>query len=482
MLRRLRALIHLRNFLFLRDGLIISLPFSKQAVLCVRRHIHFFLESEMKRLQIAMCIGLALGSAAPAESVASNVPIATGNIDNPSLPGNSPWADVLGTTLTSYGTSFVPVQSGNFDDPSLPGYTTYAYRVDAPTDWTNTDLKITLSSGRLNHLSPTMYGSTNGPNGLGDSAAMAPLNELGDLTSGFHGTVGFVGEHVETPTQLWTSWFTTNTDDLGTFDIAMISLSDDANGTLDFRTIFGSEVLEGGFTTGELPTHEIRDGQIVSLREQEPLLAPWLRPEPLTPAEQQPIVIDPTLPTEPTVPKVVTPIELPEQPAPEILLVEPTLAEVPELETPSTETPKTGTPKTEVIDVVEFPVPGAEVIDVVHLDPHTPDEVVLVGWDPTRFTNIDIDCSDCVIIDRIPTYFDTDLAFDGALRLFDSRTVNDTSEATQVPEPTAAFLFALGVASVLSQRRRSEIVGGLRSPSRFDLSARVSIHTGERSR
>ncbi|MEO2045796.1 MAG: acyl-CoA dehydrogenase family protein, partial [Pirellulales bacterium] len=161
------------------------------------------------------------------------------------LPPDPPNPDPPGSGATS--TVFVPVENGNFDNSALDGFTTYAMRVTATTDWTNADLQVILTEGTIVHSPPAFLGSPNGANGLGDSAGIAPTLVAGDLTAGFNGTVGFAGPHVETPTELRTSWFTTESNDIGTFDIAMLTLSNDANGTILFRTIAGADVEDGGF-------------------------------------------------------------------------------------------------------------------------------------------------------------------------------------------------------------------------------------------
>ena len=193
-------------------------------------------------------------------------------------------------------TTFVPVHTGKFDDASLSGFTTYAYRVDAPTDWTNSDMQVLLTSGTLNHLQPELFGSETAVNGLGDSTVFAPTLVLGDLTGGFQGQVG-VFDHLETPTELTTSWFTSDSDNLGTFDIAMITLSDDANGTLAYRTRYGNLVDHGpaaGSRFALLPDFNIVNGQIVAID----------RPEPPTLPEPPVIPEPPTLPDPPTNPPV----------------------------------------------------------------------------------------------------------------------------------------------------------------------------------
>lgn len=162
-------------------------------------------------------------------------------------------------------TEFVQVNTGLFDNGG-DGFNTFAMRVTSDTDWTNADLSIDLTSGNVVHLPPPFLGSPNGVNGLGDTAGIAPTNVLGDLTGGFNGTAGFAGAHVESPTSFSSSWFTTETDDIGTFDIAIITLTPDAEGTILWRTIAGSEVEDGGFG-GSAAKHVIVGGQIIPVPE-----------------------------------------------------------------------------------------------------------------------------------------------------------------------------------------------------------------------
>ena len=173
-------------------------------------------------------------------------------------------------------TEFIPITTGLFDDTDLMGFTTYAMRVTTDeTDWTNADLSIDLSSGTLNHIPEDLFGSPNRANGLGDTATIAPAQLLGDLTGGFHGTAGYVGTHVETPTSFKSSWFTTETNDIGTFDIAMITISNDANGFLAYRSISGFKLEDGPGGPGQLTTDfNIINGQFVAVEPPSALIPP----------------------------------------------------------------------------------------------------------------------------------------------------------------------------------------------------------------
>ncbi len=164
--------------------------------------------------------------------------------------------------LAGTTTEFVQVANNLFDDAELAGFTTWAMRVTADTDWTNADLDVSLVTGTFHHVEPSVWGNPRVVNGLGDTAGMAPTNTPGNLYDGFNGTASFVGDYTETATEYRASWFSTRTDDLGTFDIAMITLSDDANGDLRFRTIAGGAVEEGGYTAGTDPVWFIDGGRI----------------------------------------------------------------------------------------------------------------------------------------------------------------------------------------------------------------------------
>jgi len=165
-------------------------------------------------------------------------------------------------------TTFVLVANGLYDSAG-DGNNTYAMRVTADTDWTNADLSVALNTGSLGHVAPPFLGSANAVNGFGDTAGHAPTLANGDLTGGFNGVYGPAGTHVEDGQNLSTSWFTTETNDIGTFDIAMVTVSPDANGTILFRTISGSAVENGGFTgaIGDPAKFVITDGSIVVIPE-----------------------------------------------------------------------------------------------------------------------------------------------------------------------------------------------------------------------
>ncbi len=173
---------------------------------------------------------------------------------------------LLGATFTQ----FIHVQTGKFDDPNLEGFRTFAMRVVADTDWSNADLLIELDSGTLRHLEgAAVFGGTRtlpGPVALGETGVFSPLESVGDLTSGYDGPRLPSTQHTETPTSFEANWFNTELDDVGMFDIAMITISNDANGELRFRNFSdgGTTLEEGGYSPFSGFSVPIRDGCILN--------------------------------------------------------------------------------------------------------------------------------------------------------------------------------------------------------------------------
>ena len=171
---------------------------------------------------------------------------------------------VLGTSASAFAattTTFVEEDAATFADAALTGFTTWAMRVDADTDWTNADMRINLTAGTMNHIESSGFGGgpESNPQGLGDTAVFNP-SPVGDITGGPGANTAV--DHTESATEFSASWFDTDTDDTGTFDIAMVTISNDTNGTLLFRTISGSDVEEGGFTIGSTPIFRVINGRI----------------------------------------------------------------------------------------------------------------------------------------------------------------------------------------------------------------------------
>lgn len=187
---------------------------------------------------------------------------------------------VLGSAVAASAgtiTEFVLVENGNFG-ANGDGFNTYAMRVTADTDWTNSDMSIALSAGTLNHVLATLpiggMGPSAGVNGFGDTAVFGPTTDLGNAVAAIGNSPQLAASHEEGPTSFKANWFNTATTNIGTFDIAMISVSEDAVGELKFRTIAGTAVEEGGFTIGAEPTFQILNGAIVP--------AGFVIPEPTT--------------------------------------------------------------------------------------------------------------------------------------------------------------------------------------------------------
>ena len=175
---------------------------------------------------------------------------------------------VLGTSVAATAgtmTEFVLVQNDAFDS-AADGFNTYAMRVTADTDWTNADMTITLDSGTLNQVEAAVplggTGPVPGVAAFGDTAVFGPTTDLASGAAAAGNPPQLAADHEESATAFKANWFNTATDNIGTFDIAMISVSSDANGELRFRTIAGSDVEEGGFTIGADPTWVVRNGAI----------------------------------------------------------------------------------------------------------------------------------------------------------------------------------------------------------------------------
>lgn len=175
-------------------------------------------------------------------------------------------------------TEFVEITSGTFDS-ATDGNRTYAYRINTNgNDWTNSDLRIELTSGSIiHHLTNPPFGSpVPAPDPqdpfIGDSAVWSPIAPAGDFGTAFPAGTSIANpvydNTVENATFWDVSWFNTATTDIGIFDIGMITLSPDANGTISYRTVSfdqtlgESQVEDGGYGNAE-DRFAIVDGQIV---------------------------------------------------------------------------------------------------------------------------------------------------------------------------------------------------------------------------
>ncbi len=139
---------------------------------------------------------------------------------------------------------------------SVPGFTTYGLFVTTNTDWTNARLDINLTNGSMNHIT----------GGFPPAAQLAPqgLGDTGCFAKDF-GPASLAGDLIETSTQFGASWFNTASTDTGTFAIAMVTLSNDANGTIS-----GFVLQNGGGVDrfdGASARYQIVDGQITEIPE-----------------------------------------------------------------------------------------------------------------------------------------------------------------------------------------------------------------------
>ncbi len=110
----------------------------------------------------------------------------------------------------------------------LEGYTTWEVIVTTDTDWTNSHMKIELTAGQMNHVEAG--GLTPGPKPEAleafDTGVLIPS-----------GTLGAVDDFVESPTFFQADWFNSSGPDTGDLRIAIITLSNDATGTISGLTV-----------------------------------------------------------------------------------------------------------------------------------------------------------------------------------------------------------------------------------------------------
>lgn len=172
-------------------------------------------------------------------------------------------------------TEFVEITSGVFDNAG-DGNKTYAIRVTTDTDWTNSDIQINLSSGAMVHfLNVPPFGPATeqaAPQNpfIGDTAVWSPIPPSGNFGVDFPSGTSIANPTYDSANEnatFWdVSWFNTATTDIGIFDIGMITLTPDANGTISYRTVTGSEVEDGGYGPAE-DAYFIQDGMIVGIPE-----------------------------------------------------------------------------------------------------------------------------------------------------------------------------------------------------------------------
>lgn len=172
------------------------------------------------------------------------------------------------TVNAGSNTEFPLITNGVFDH-STDGNNTFAIRIETTTDWTNSDIRIKLNSGEMNHFCTfcsAAFLREGGPSALfgpgyrspeitnpyiGDSAVWSPIPATSDFTQYFPNGTNITNPYYDNRNEnriFWdVSWFNTNTGDIGTFDIGMITLSPDANGKLAYRTTTDGAVEDGGY-------------------------------------------------------------------------------------------------------------------------------------------------------------------------------------------------------------------------------------------
>ena len=122
-------------------------------------------------------------------------------------------------------TSFVLVTAG-----SVTGYDTWEMRVTTDTDWTNSIMDLTLTSGTLyqdgvgGNTEPNPAFFTVFPTLEWDTYAAVP--------AGYPALAGFAGTPTIDTTGFDASWFDSVSGGAGTFTVARITLSNSAAGTI----------------------------------------------------------------------------------------------------------------------------------------------------------------------------------------------------------------------------------------------------------
>jgi len=131
------------------------------------------------------------------------------------------------------------VQEPRYADPSFEGFSTFAMRVDSLFDWGAARLEIDLESGQMRHAD--QFGPIADSFELSDTGIFGPTEVIGDLSTRQSQIQIF--EFTESPQFFSASWLNQSNVDLGMFDIATITLSNDANGTLTFESTYANREI-----------------------------------------------------------------------------------------------------------------------------------------------------------------------------------------------------------------------------------------------
>ena len=149
--------------------------------------------------------------------------------------------------------------SGRFvevdNSDQLSGYNSFDLQITTDVDWTSAALVLTLTQGEIyQHI----YGSNfTPPSSLVDLFPQLAYDTYigaevsGTSVAGGAGDLGSVALRFDDQA-LSVSWFNIHNDDIGTFSIARITLSEDAVGTWSYITLNGQVSDSGTITAGSL--------------------------------------------------------------------------------------------------------------------------------------------------------------------------------------------------------------------------------------
>jgi hypothetical protein len=148
-------------------------------------------------------------------------------------------AAVVGTWIE------VPITAGAIaSDPALAGFKTFDLQITTDSDWTNSTMRIALTTGSF-YNQPGFGGSPGGdtvqpgfwgivPSLEFDTAVAAPPSPSPWTPASLAGRhlIDGPGAPIFSPTLTSVSWFDTVNLGAGTFKIARVTISNDANGTI----------------------------------------------------------------------------------------------------------------------------------------------------------------------------------------------------------------------------------------------------------
>ena len=149
-------------------------------------------------------------------------------------------------------TEFVQIDTATIESVT---YNIWEMRVTTGADWTNTRLDITLDTGQMFNVDAFIVEQ---PDAVKAGTPNLAYDTWVTVPEGAGAPVAIGGTPVQGPTEFGVSWGNLNTTDIGTFDIAQITLSADAAGTLSARN------FQAGAPEDVYGAHAvIRNGMIV---------------------------------------------------------------------------------------------------------------------------------------------------------------------------------------------------------------------------